>query len=144
VSKRSLCLKDTAVLTEVTPFVPQLNPMNRYTLALIYLPENSVLNGCHLDNQTSRLVIEPILGKSYYTVEFIGLSIPDNKWVDKYQVKRNCNSADSWMVQDYVDHVSMTRRFSERSEKTQTLTKTWIAKTQRVAAATPSKSKREL
>jgi hypothetical protein len=98
-------LKDTAVLTEVTPFVPQLNPMNRYTLALIYMPGKSVLNGCHLDNQTSRFVIEPILGKSYYTVEFIGLSIPDNTWVDKYQVKMNCNSVDSWMVKDYVDRV---------------------------------------
>ncbi len=51
------------------------------------------------------LVIEPILGKSYYTVEFIGLSIPENKWVDKTQVKRNCKSADSWMVHDYVKRV---------------------------------------
>jgi hypothetical protein len=47
--------------------------------------------------------LEPILGRNYYTVEFVDLFIPVNAWVDLKRVKFECNNDDSWMVRDYVD-----------------------------------------
>ena len=113
-SNRSLCLSENAVRDEITHFVPMLDPSRRYLLALIYMPGSSVTNEDHLDNKTSLEVIEPILGKNYYTVEFIDLSVPVNGWVDLYRVKRECANPDSWMVQDY--NYRLERCFAFREE----------------------------
>ena len=64
ISNRSLCLSENAVRDEITHFVPQLVLSNRYLLALIYMPGSSVTNEDHLDNKTSLLVIEPVLGRN--------------------------------------------------------------------------------
>jgi hypothetical protein len=101
------------VRSEIAHFVQQLHPTSRYLLALIYMPGSSVTNEDHFDNSTSRLVIEPILGRNYYTVEFLDLSIPVNAWVDLYRVKLECKNADSWMVRDYMDRVSRIIAFKE-------------------------------
>ncbi len=105
-SNRQLCLTDTAVRDEISHFVTQLNPEDRYTLALIYMPGSSIAMGDHFDNSTSRLVFEPILGRKYFTVEFLDLAIPHNAWVDLTRVRVECKNADSWMVRDYVNRVS--------------------------------------
>ena len=113
ISNRALCLLPIAVRAEIAHFVPQLHPTSTYLLALIYMPGSSITNEDHYDNSTSRLVIEPILGRNYYTVEFLDLSIPINAWVDLKRVKLECKNADSWMVRDYMDRVSRIIAFKE-------------------------------
>ncbi len=99
---------------EIAHFVPQLHPpTSRYLLALIYIPGSLATNEDHFDNTTSRIVIEPILGRNYYTVEFMDLSIPVNAWVDLYRVKLECKNADSWMVRDYMERVSRLIAFKQ-------------------------------
>ncbi len=98
---------------ELTHFTPQLQPASRCLLALIYLPGSSVTNEDHYDYATSRLVMEPILGRNYYTMEFVDLFIPVNAWVDLRQVKLECNNADSWMVRDYMDRLSHIIAYKE-------------------------------
>ncbi len=106
ISNRALCLLPIAVRAEIIHFVPQLHPTSRYLLALINMPGSSVSNEDQFDNSTSRLVIESILGRYYYTLEFLDLSIPVNAWVDLYRVKLECKNADSWMVRDHMNRVS--------------------------------------
>ena len=114
VTNRALCLHTAAMRAEVTNFTPQQQPMSRYLLALVYLPGSSVTNEDHYDNATSHLVMEPILGRNYFTVEFVGLFIPVNAWVNLRQVKLECNNADSWMVRDYMDRVSHIIDYKEK------------------------------
>jgi hypothetical protein len=115
ISNRSLCLSENAVRDEITQFVPQLDPSNRYLLVLIYMPGSSVINEYHLDNKTSLLVIEPVLGRNYFTVEFIGLSVPLNDWFSLYQVRKECRNPDSWMVQDYKDRLERCIAYREEN-----------------------------
>jgi len=58
--------------------------------------------------------MEPILGRNYYTVEFVDLLIPVKAWVDLRQLKLECNNADSWMVRDYMDRVSHIIDYKEK------------------------------
>ena len=113
-SNRALCLYDRAVRVEITPFVPLLDPSSRHLLALMYMPGSSVSNEDHHDNKTSREVIEPILGKNYYTEEFINLSAPVNDWVDLNRLKKECGNPSSWMVQDF--NVRLERIFAFKEE----------------------------
>ncbi len=114
ISNRSLCLSEN-VRDEITHFVPMLDLSSRYLLALIYMPGSSVTNEDHLHNKTSLLVIEPVLGRKYCTVEFIGLSVPVNAWVDLYRIRKECGNPDSWMVQDYKDRLERCFAFREEN-----------------------------
>ncbi len=113
ITNRALCLHAIAVRAELTHFTPQLHPTSRFLLALIYMPGSSVTNEDHYDNATSRLVMEPILGRNYYTVEFVDLFISVNAWVDLKRVKLECNNEDSLMVRDYVDRLSHIIAYKE-------------------------------
>jgi hypothetical protein len=57
--------------------------------------------------------MEPILGRNYYTVDFVDLFISVNAWVNLRQVKLECNNADSWMVRDYMDRLSHIIAYKE-------------------------------
>jgi hypothetical protein len=48
-------------------------------------------------------------------VEFIGLFVPVNEWVNLYQVKKECGNSDSWMVQDYKDRLERSFAFKEKN-----------------------------